>query len=74
MPKILLVDHPIVVQACRSLLEEAGVTTVFEAADPTSGYEAFVQHEPDVVVVDLRFHGQDLGGLALIERMGVYPT
>jgi CheY-like chemotaxis protein len=73
MPKILLVDHPIVVQACRSLLEEAGVTTVFEAADPTSGYEAFVRHERDVVV-DLRFHGQDLGGLALIERMRVYPT
>lgn len=66
---LLIDDHPIIVAACRSLLEGSGITTILEAADPTSGYEAFVEHEPDVIIVDLRFRGDDLGGLALIERM-----
>ena len=73
MTTVLLVDdHPIVVAACRSLLEISGITTVFEASDAATGYEVFLQHEPDVVVIDLRLKDQDVGGLALIERIRVY--
>jgi DNA-binding NarL/FixJ family response regulator len=75
--KVLFVDdHPIVVSACRLLLEDDGLTTVFDANDISAGYQAFLQHKPDVVVVDLKLHGQEMGGLALIERMrshGVQP-
>ncbi len=70
MSKVLLVDdHPIVVSACRHLLEDDGLTTVFDANGILAGYQAFLEHEPDVVVVDLKLHGQEMGGLALIERI-----
>jgi len=72
MSKVLLVDdHPIVVAACRWLLEQDGAT-VFDANDIQTGYQAFLQHKPDVIVIDLRLQGQDLGGLVLIERIRSY--
>lgn len=73
MSTVLLVDdHPIVVAACRWLLESSGITAVYDASDAATGYAAFVKHAPDVVVVDLRLQNQDLGGLALIERIRSY--
>jgi DNA-binding NarL/FixJ family response regulator len=70
MCKVLLVDdHPIIVAACRWLLEQDDATLVFDANNVLAGYQAFLQHEPDVVVIDLRLQGQDLGGLALIEQI-----
>jgi DNA-binding NarL/FixJ family response regulator len=73
MSEVLLVDdHPIIVAACRWLLEHDGVTTVFDANDVLTGYQAFLQHEPDVAIVDLRLQGQDLAGLALIKRIRSY--
>jgi DNA-binding NarL/FixJ family response regulator len=70
MPKVLLVDdHPIIVAACRWLLEQDTATTVLDAHDALTGYEAFVQHKPDIIVIDLRLQGEDLAGLALIKRI-----
>jgi DNA-binding NarL/FixJ family response regulator len=70
MSTVLLVDdHPIVVAACRLLLEGAGITSVFDASDAASGFKAFVEHKPDVVVIDLRLQDEDVGGLALIARI-----
>src|SRR5262249_44172830 len=39
------------------------------ASDMDSGYVAFLEHKPDVVIVDLSLGGDKLGGLALIERI-----
>jgi CheY-like chemotaxis protein len=62
MRKVLLVDdHPIVVSACRPLLEDDGCTSVFDANGIPAGYQAFLKHRPDVVVVDLKLHGQEMG-------------
>lgn len=73
MCKVLLVDdHPIIVAACRWLLEQDAATTVLDASDALTGYQAFLQHKPDVIVVDLRLQGEDLGGLALIRRIRSY--
>ncbi len=70
MGSILLIDdHPIILKACRELLEHAGFTTIFEANDAVSAYQAFLHHQPKVVVVDLALQGDDLGGLAVIERI-----
>src|SRR5215471_17141092 len=73
MSTVLFVDdHPIVVAACRVLLEDSGINAVIDAGDAATGYQAFVQHKPDVVVVDLRLQNQELGGVALIERIHSY--
>jgi len=70
MFRILLVDdHPVVATACRWLLESSGMATVIDAGDADAGYAAFLEHKPDVVVVDLRLHGQEFGGIGLIERI-----
>ena len=70
MTSVLVVDdHPIVLKACRQMLEDAGVATVLEARDLTSGYRLYRRHHPDVVIVDLALQGAGLGGLDLIRRI-----
>ncbi|GJD52247.1 Transcriptional activator protein ExaE [Methylobacterium crusticola] len=69
MTSVLVVDdHPIVLQGCRRLLEDAGAA-VREAGGLGAGYRAALRHRPDVAVIDLAFPGRDLGGLALIRRL-----
>jgi DNA-binding NarL/FixJ family response regulator len=73
MTTVLVIDdHPIVLQGCRRLLENAGVETVLEARDPTSGYRLYRRHHPDVVIVDLVMQGSKLGGLDIIRRMHLH--
>ena len=70
MTSVLIIDdHPIVLQGCRRMLEDAGVATVLEASDVTSGYRLYRRHHPDVVIVDLAMQGSGLGGLDVIRRM-----
>ena len=70
MTSVLIIDdHPIVLQGCRRMLEDAGVKTVLEARDATSGYRLYRRHRPDVVIVDLAMQGGGLRGLDVIQRM-----
>ncbi len=70
MTGVLVVDdHPIVLQGCRRMLEDAGVGAVLEARDVASGYRLFRRHHPDVVIVDLAIQSSGLGGLPLIRRI-----
>lgn len=70
MYRVLLVDdHPVVITACRWLLKEAGIASLFEAHDAESAYEAYVREMPDVAIVDLRLQGRELDGIGLIERI-----
>jgi len=70
MTSVLIVDdHPVVLQGCRRILEDAGITTVFEAGDAATGYELFRNHRPDVAVMDLSMRNDGLGGLSLIRRI-----
>jgi two-component system invasion response regulator UvrY len=70
MTSVLIIDdHPIVLQGCRRMLEDAGVKTVLEARDAMSGYRLYRRHHPDVVIVDLAMQGGGLGGLEVIRRM-----
>jgi DNA-binding NarL/FixJ family response regulator len=66
---LIIDDHPIVVQGCRHLLEEAGVATVLEAGSATTGYELFCRDKPDIVIVDLALRENELAGLSLIQRI-----
>ena len=70
MTKVLIIDdHPIVLQGCRRMLEDAGVTDVITAADAESGYRLFSGKHPQVVIIDLGLHDGRLGGLELIRRI-----
>jgi DNA-binding NarL/FixJ family response regulator len=70
MTSVLVIDdHPIVLQGCRRILEDAGVETVLDARDAVSGYRSYRRHRPDVVIVDLAMQGSGLGGLPLIRRI-----
>ncbi len=70
MSGVLIVDdHPIVLQGCRRILEDAGIVDLLEAHDAVSGYELYRDHRPDVVITDLAMEGDRLGGLSLIRRI-----
>ena len=70
MTSVLIIDdHPIVLQGCRRMLEDAGVEMVFEARDVASGYRLYRRRHPDVVIADLAMQGSGLGGLPLVRRI-----
>ncbi|WP_454684727.1 response regulator transcription factor [Ancylobacter moscoviensis] len=75
MTSVLVIDdHPIVLQGCRRLLEDAGVERVLEASTVLGGYRAFRREKPDVVIVDLALHGNGLSGLMLVRRLRAQNT
>ncbi|HEY5065534.1 MAG TPA: response regulator transcription factor [Xanthobacteraceae bacterium] len=70
MTRVLVIDdHPIVLQGCRRMLQDAGINDVFEARDPETGYRLYCSHTPEVVVVDLGMQDKGLSGLELIRRI-----
>jgi two-component system, NarL family, invasion response regulator UvrY len=73
MTSVLIVDdHPIVLQGCRRMLEDVGVSEVLEARDAASGYKLYRRHNPDVVIVDLALQGSGLAGLPLVRRINAH--
>jgi two-component system invasion response regulator UvrY len=50
---LLVDDHAMIRQACRDLLQRAGVGRLLEAADGDEAYRIYLEHEPDLVVLDL---------------------
>lgn len=72
MTSVLLIDdHPIVLQGCRYILEDAGVCELMEAGTAVSGYRLFRRRRPDMVIVDLALSGSGLAGLSLVRRLRV---
>src|ERR1700689_4864597 len=75
MTAVLIVDdHPIVLQGCRRVLEDAAIAPVLTACDLVTGYRLYLRHQPDVIVVDLAMKGKGLGGLDLIRRIHAHDT
>jgi two-component system invasion response regulator UvrY len=67
---ILVVDdHPVIAKACGLVLEPIGMGKIISAYDVDTGYQAFLEHEPDVSVIDLSLDGEVLDGIALIKRI-----
>lgn len=72
---LVIDDHPIVLQGCRRVLEDAGIERIAEATTVVGGYRAFLRQHPATVICDLTFQGSGLAGLPLIRRMrGANPT
>lgn len=54
-PRVLVVDDQTLVrQGIRALLEVAGIDVVGEASDGAEAWHACLEHDPDVVLLDLR--------------------
>jgi two-component system invasion response regulator UvrY len=62
-------DHPIVLQGCRRVLEDAGFGPILEARDVETGYHLVRRHQPQVIIIDLAMQGGGLGGLTLIRNI-----
>ena len=72
MTSILLIDdHPMVLQGCRTVLEEAGFTDILETGDLTAGYRLYHRKRPHIVVLDLSLHGKGLAGLKFISHISM---
>lgn len=70
MSSILVVDdHPVIAKACRLVLEPLGIAKIVSASTIDSGYDAFVEHEPEISVIDLTLHKEKLAGITLIKRI-----
>jgi DNA-binding NarL/FixJ family response regulator len=64
---LLIDDHVIVRDGCRTLLENADYVVAGEASTGEEGYSLFVSLKPTVVIVDLSMEGW--GGLQTINRI-----
>ena len=71
---LIIDDHPIVLQGCRRVLEDAGIEPILAASDLVAGYRLYLRHRPDVAIVDLAIAGKGLGGLELIRRIRAHDT
>lgn len=70
MTHILLIDdHPIVLQGCKKLLENAGADEVSEAQCASEGFQLYRKRKPDVIIVDLAMQAGALSGLSFLRRL-----
>ena len=73
MTRVLVIDdHPIVLQGCRQLLEDAGVDNIVQAQSLADGFRLYRMQKPDVIIVDLAMRTNALGGLAFIRRLRLH--
>jgi two-component system, NarL family, invasion response regulator UvrY len=73
MTRVLVIDdHPIVLQGCRQLLEDAGVEHIQQAQGLADGFRAYRSQKPDVIIVDLAMRTGALGGLSFIRRLRIH--
>lgn len=73
MTKILVIDdHPIVLQGCRRVLEDAGIVDITLASNLIEGFRAYRNDKPDVIIIDLAIKKGVLVGLTFIRRLRVH--
>ncbi|MDA0821721.1 MAG: response regulator transcription factor [Proteobacteria bacterium] len=65
---LVIEDHPIVRRGIRALLSEWNdVKQIIEASDGESGFREYVEHNPDIVLMDLSLPG--ISGFEAIRRI-----
>lgn len=70
MKTVLLVDdHPMVLQGCRRVLEDALVENICEASSLAAAYRLYHRERPQLIILDLSLQNNGLAGLALISRI-----
>lgn len=67
-PRVLVVDDlPMMRQALRDVIEEAGFVVAGEAIDGNQGLVAYMEHKPDVVLLDIVM--PKLDGIAALKQL-----
>lgn len=65
---VMVDDHPVVRAGYRALLGNANsIEVVAEADSGETGFRAFVEHQPDIVIMDIRLPG--ISGFEAIRRI-----
>ena len=73
MTRVLVIDdHPIVLQGCKQILEDAGVQVILQTQSLADGLRMCRKHRPDMIIVDLKVGTRVLGGLSFIRRLRLY--
>ena len=73
MSRVLIIDdHPIVLQGLSQLLEDAGVSQIYQAYSLADGFRLYRAQKPDVIIVDLAMRNGALGGLSFIRRLRLH--
>jgi len=73
MTQVLIVDdHPVVLQGCGRIFEDAGIENILLASSFSQAFRLYRQHKPDVVVVDLAIGSLALSGLSFVRRLRIH--
>jgi DNA-binding NarL/FixJ family response regulator len=64
---LIVDDHPVIVTGCRSLFTSDPSVEILEASNAKEGHLSFLQHHPDVTVVDVGL--PDFTGFELTRRI-----
>ncbi len=73
MTRVLVIDdHPIVLQGCQRVLEDAGVTSIVLTSNPVEGFRAYRADRPEIILVDLAMKKGVLVGLTFIRRLRIH--
>jgi DNA-binding NarL/FixJ family response regulator len=73
MTKVLVIDdHPIVLQGCKQVLEDAGVESVMQASSLVEGFRLYRSMRPNLIIVDLSVRSGALDGISFIRRLRVH--
>jgi DNA-binding NarL/FixJ family response regulator len=65
-------DHPIIAKACGHAFESLGIEEIIAAGDIDSGFKAYLDHQPEVSIIDLSFNRAKLEGIDLIRRIRLH--
>ena len=69
---LLIDDHPIVLEACKRVLESVGITDISVASSMAEGDRRYRAAKPEVIVVDLSMRCRVLEGIGFITRLRVH--
>jgi two-component system invasion response regulator UvrY len=69
---LVIDDHPIVLQGCRQILEDAGVESIVLAQSVAEGFRLYRMQQPDLIIIDLAMQTGALDGLSFIRRLRLH--
>lgn len=67
MRLLIVDDHPVIIAGCAAMFAAEGDIEVHDARDAESGLRAFLQHRPDISIIDIAMPGDS--GLDLTRRI-----